>query len=74
MVSMIPTRPKKQNLVKAAKTIKFPGPILDYLRRQLELRTRKGSNSWTRIDGNGLFPTIVTELTPADAKAGYSLH
>lgn len=77
----IPTYPRGQSLPKAivaadnGTILPLPGRVLEYFSIQSSLRRKPESNSWSRLDPNGLFPTILTKIIPADAMSGHgSLH
>lgn len=60
--------------MKTVSTHKLSQSIMGYFSNQTALRQKKKSHSWTRIKAEGLFPTILTHLMPADAKVGFGLH
>lgn len=78
---VIPTYPRRQSLPQAIAAaekgviLPLPGRVVEYFNNQTSLRRTLGSRSWSRCDPDGLFPTIVTKLVPADAMSGNgSLH
>ncbi|KAE9981414.1 hypothetical protein EG327_006222 [Venturia inaequalis] len=76
IMKFIPTNPPGMNLVRTIKSNKYviAKPIMDYFKRQSDLRRLDGSNSMCRVNGDGVFPTVVTKLAPEDGKAGRGLH
>lgn len=74
IMKLIPTTPPGMNLVRTAQRYLIPVPVREYLSRQHPLRIGENSNSLSRLIGDGLFPTVVTKLSPEDAKAGRGIH
>ncbi|KAF2436106.1 S-adenosyl-L-methionine-dependent methyltransferase [Tothia fuscella] len=74
MIHHIPKAPLMQNVVKATKADVLPLPVLRHLQSQNLLRQGENSKAFTRINPEGLFPTILTCLTPHDAITGYGVH
>ncbi|TID28004.1 S-adenosyl-L-methionine-dependent methyltransferase [Venturia nashicola] len=76
IMKLIPTNPPGMSLVRTIKSNRYvvAKPIMDYYERQSELRRLDASNSMCRVDGDGLFPTVVTKLAPEDGKVGRGLH
>lgn len=76
VMKLIPTNPPGMNLVRTIKENRhtIAKPIMDYYERQSEIRRLDASNSMSRINGDSLFPTVVTKLAPEDGKAGQGLH
>ena len=70
-----PRAPKlKTNLYAGFLLGKLSGPSLKYFNEQNEQRKGEASKSWMRVDGDGLFRTVTTRLTPNDAYTGHGLH
>ncbi|QDS72512.1 hypothetical protein FKW77_000077 [Venturia effusa] len=76
IMKLIPTDPPGMNLVRTIKSNRYQvsKPIMEYYKRQSKVRRLDASNSMCRIDGNKLFPTVVTKLAPEDGIAGRALH
>ena len=53
---------------------RIPEVVWDYWESQNELRQSAASRSWSRIDPDGLWPTITCSLTPGDYRLGSGLH
>lgn len=76
IMKLIPTNPPGMNLVRTIKSNRhvISKPIMDYYGRQSDLRRANSSNSMCRVDGDGLYPTVVTKMAPEDGKAGRGVH
>lgn len=79
--SVIPTFPRSQNLRKvmmAARNgsiLPLPRRVVQYFTERSETCRKYKNKSWGRANPDGLFPTIITRIDPADAIVGQSsLH
>ena len=73
-VACIPTFPAGCNAVKAIGRGFMPRRQVALLEAHGRHRRDAASRSWTRVRPDGLFSTITTSVTPADAFTGVFLH
>lgn len=76
MIRSIPKEPKGMNL---AKTIlqqgnAIPREVRDFYDKQNDTRKDPKNHSWTRLNPDRLFPTILCTQQPGDARTGLGLH
>lgn len=76
MIRSIPKEPKGMNLAKAILQSRnaVPRAVRDFYEAQNETRRDPKQKSWTRLNPDRLFPTIICTQQPGDARLGPGLH
>ncbi|KAF2088522.1 S-adenosyl-L-methionine-dependent methyltransferase [Saccharata proteae CBS 121410] len=75
MISQIPVFPPKQGVVQAMQKGLLPEPIVKHFTWSPRVGSKgRFDTAWSRVDGDGLIPTIKTAARPDDRIAGRLLH
>ena len=73
-MSVVPTLPYEMGLIQAKLKGLIRGEPFEYCENSNAVRQKPNSRLYSRINPEGLFPTITTKLLPADGVNGRVLH